>query len=83
MKKYIIKHFIDYVGNGCDCCEPTPFDAYHVKDVETGKYFGYEDEDYGFIVLQYASREEALEAILEKLGVEVEYEYQGEEDENF
>ena len=80
--KYTVEHFTEYVGNGCDCCEPTPFDAYHVKDVLTGEYFGYEDECYGFTVVQYASREEALEAILERLGVEVEYEYQGEEDEN-
>lgn len=79
MKKYIIEHFIDYVGNGCDCCDPTPFDAYHVKDVETGKYFGHEDEYHGFTVLQYSSREEALEAILERMGVEVEYVYEEED----
>lgn len=78
MKKYVIEHFIEYFSNGCDCCEPTPFDAYRVKDVETGKYFGRDDETYGFTVVQYAERDEALEAILEKLGVEIEYEYQGE-----
>lgn len=83
MVKYIIEHSIEYVGNGCSCCDPTPFDSYHVKDVVTGKYFGCDDEYYGYIVVQYASREEALEAILEKLGVEVEYQYQEEEDENF
>ena len=79
MKRYIIEHFIEYLGSGCTCCDPTPFDAYHVKDVETGKYFGYDDEYRGFIVVQYASREEALEAILEKLGVEVEYVYEEED----
>lgn len=78
MAKYIIEHFIEYLGNGCSCCDPTPFDCYHVKDAETGQYFGCDDEHYGFTALQYAYKEEALEAILEKLGVEVECVYEEE-----
>lgn len=76
MAKYIIEHSIEYLGNGCSCCDPTPFDRYQVKDVETEQYFGYDDEDYGFIVQQYAYKEEALEAILETIGVDVEYTYE-------
>lgn len=78
MAKYIIEHSIEYLGNACSCCDPTQFDCYQVKDVETGQYFGWDDEHYGFIVQQYAYKEEALEAILEKLGVEVECVYEEE-----
>lgn len=46
MTKYVIEHFIEYLGSGCSCCDPTPFDSYHVKDVETGKYFGDEEVKY-------------------------------------
>lgn len=76
MAKYIIEHSIEYLGNGCSCCDPTPFDCYQVRDTETGQYFGYDDGDYGFTVQQYAYKEEALEAILETLGVDVEYTYE-------
>lgn len=78
MAKYIIEHSIEYLGNGCSCCDPTSFDCYQMKDAETGQYFGYDDECYGFIVQQYAYKEEALEAILEKLGVVVECVYEGD-----
>ena len=80
MAKYIIEHFVEYYGSACSCCDPTPFDCYRVKDVETGKYFGCVDEHYGFIALQYPCKEDALEAILGKLGVCVEYAYEDEDE---
>lgn len=51
-----------------------------MKDADTGQYFGCDDEHYGFTALQYAYKEEALEAIIEKLGVEVECIYEEEQE---
>lgn len=27
-----VGHSTEYTSNGCDCCEPTPWDVYHVGD---------------------------------------------------
>ena len=53
MAKYIIEHSVEYYGNGCDCCDPTSFDCYHVKDAETGEYHSLTGNMSGCLIGDY------------------------------
>lgn len=63
MKTIKVKHFLTYTGNGCDCCEDTPWDNYEVDCLEG----------------TFPDMESLMEAYLHKVvGVEFEIEYEEE-----
>ena len=62
-KKLVIEHEVHYVGNGCDCCEPTPLDVYRLN--VDGVYVDTNGTPY--------SEDTALEYFLEHLGYEIEW----------
>lgn len=65
-----VVHDTHWVGSGCDCCEPSPFDIYklYIDDVEVSHADG--EERY------FSSIEECYEFALKKLGHTTEVEYE-------
>ena len=72
--KYFIEHDIVYIGNGCSCCDPTGFDSYTIR-CEDDSYISFEDEYGEKQPLQFYSRTEVLEHLLQLQGIEVEFVY--------
>jgi hypothetical protein len=61
-----VMYSTQWYGNGCDCCEPTPFDLYklYIDGVEVSHTDG--EERY------FSSIEDCYEFALKKLGNHVE-----------
>lgn len=59
---YKIQFSIDYMSNGCDCCEPTEWPTWEVL---------YQDET----LCSFTDISDALQYILEKQGITVEIDY--------
>lgn len=67
MSEYKIVRGVEYMSNGCDCCEPTEFDTYEVwVDGHLNSTHGYMDD--------------ALSHIITLAGLNFEY-VEGQEDE--
>lgn len=61
MKTIKVRHFYTYTGNGCDCCEDTPWDNYEIDCLDR----------------HFPDMESLMEAYLrEVVGVEFEIEYE-------
>lgn len=70
--KYTIEQDSYWTSNGCSCCEAEEFYIFKIRK-EDGSYVGCEDFDGELLCYTYNSEQEALEAILELNGIEVDY----------
>ena len=69
--KYKIIQDWYYTSYGCDCCEADRWEIYYVQQDD---FLLGEEDSYGFHPFSFNDKEQALEFILKREGIEVEFE---------